>query len=202
MDATTLEAGLRDAFEIELSRLGSSKALYALTGGEMDDDAVRAAAGREADAAAETFGAWAAAERDAGAAALFERAATAGEERRDAVPDDGETPPPYRALDGLADTPERLGGFLARTLVVGAVVGQMVGFFVGAADPRAADEFRDVRDALDDQREAALAALDDACTDETDWTRAEESATAALDAAYDQYVERLEALGVKPKNVC
>ena len=81
--------------------------------------------------------------------------------------------------------------------MTGKVLDQVVGFFVGNADPQTAGTFRDVRDETDERREAAEAALDE---DETD--AASETATAVVEAAYDDYVARLEAQGVNPKPVC
>ncbi len=62
-----------------LSRLGSSKALYADTAGEMEPDAVLRAAADAEYAAYETFDAWAADTDDESAAEVF--AATAAEEQ-------------------------------------------------------------------------------------------------------------------------
>jgi membrane-bound ClpP family serine protease len=78
----------------------------------------------------------------------------------------------------------------------------MVGFFVGDADPSTANQFRDLRDGVADDRDRALDALDDACTTDDDWERAAAAATTVVEAAYDDYVETLESMGVKPKNVC
>ena len=59
MDGTTLVDTVTDDLETQLSRLGSSKWLYALTDGDMTGEAVRAAAAADAVAAAETFESWA-----------------------------------------------------------------------------------------------------------------------------------------------
>ena len=40
------------------------------------------------------------------------------------------------------------------------------------------------------------------CDDEPEWEAAEEAAIDVVAAAYDDYVEALEELGVNPKNVC
>ncbi|NNC25007.1 transcription antitermination protein, partial [Salinisphaera sp. USBA-960] len=48
-----------------------------------------------------------------------------------------------------------------------------------------------------------LDALDDAVSDLVeDDAVAREAADAVVEAAYDEYVETLESMGVKPKNVC
>ncbi|MFB6096716.1 MAG: transcription antitermination protein [Haloferacaceae archaeon] len=209
MDGDTFLERLRDDFETELSRLNSSKALYAVTGGEMDAPSVRAAAADEAASAAGLFAAWADDESDAEAAALFADVAEAidGEEgHRDRIGADEGTADTdgllYETISGFDATPERVAGLLARTVVARELVSQMVGFFVGDADPRSADVFRSIRDDLDDQRDRALQVLEDVCEDEGDWDDAMAAAAAALEGAYDYYVETLEGMGVEPKNVC
>jgi hypothetical protein len=77
----------------------------------------------------------------------------------------------------------------------------MVGFFVGDADPAAADRFRSIRTTLDDRRDDVVVALDDLC-EADDWARARSAAAAVVEAAYDDYVAALESMGVEPKNVC
>ncbi|MFB6256240.1 MAG: transcription antitermination protein [Haloplanus sp.] len=196
MDGTTLVDTLADDLETQLSRLGSSKWLYALTDGDMTGKAVRAAAAADAAAAAETFGSW--------DADPFDALATSAADRRDAVDADA-TPADRHASDTLAalEAPiARLGGALGYYLVLDRTVGQMVGFFVGDADPSTANQFRDLRDGIADDRERVIDALDDACTTDDDWERAAAAATTVVEAAYDDYVETLESMGVKPKNVC
>ncbi|WP_049937864.1 hypothetical protein [Haloplanus natans] len=194
MDGTTLVDTLTDDLETQLSRLGSSKWLYALTDGDMTGEAVRAAAAADAAAAAETFASW--------NADPFDALATSAADRRDAVDADA-TPADRHAHDALAaldDPVTRLGGALGYCLVLDRTVGQMVGFFVGDADPSTANQFRDLRDGVG--RDRVLDALDDACTTDDDWERAADAATTVVEAAYDDYVETLESMGVKPKNVC
>jgi hypothetical protein len=203
MNGDELAGTIRSDRETALSRLGSSKALYAATGGEMDGESVRTAVAAEAARAARVFAGWADDEADADAAALFADVAEAeGARREDVAGDVGVAPldhPMYDALAALSGTEERLGGLLARSLVARATVEQAVGFFVGDADPRSADEFRSLKSALSDQRAAAVAAIDDhGGVDEA----AADAARAVVDVAYDHYVERLESMGIKPKNVC
>jgi hypothetical protein len=78
MDATDLEARVRADRETELSRLSSSKALYAATGGEMDREAVVRAAADRAAAAHECYRAWA---DDGPGADRFEEVAAAEADR-------------------------------------------------------------------------------------------------------------------------
>jgi len=206
MDGSSLTAAVRSESETELSRLSSSKALYAATGGEMEAAAVRRATAGEARRGAEVVADWA---DDAGgeAATLFADVAATLREQHERVDADAEPVdhPMYDRLAGLDGTVERLAGLLARTLVAHGVVGQAVGFFVGDADPSTADEFRGLRDELDDQRERVEATLEAVVGDddgEADEAAALQAAAAVVDAAYDWYVETLESMGVKPKNVC
>jgi len=196
MNGTTLVDTVTDDLETQLSRLGSSKWLYALTDGDMTGEAVRAAAAADAAAAAETFDSW--------GGDPFDALATSAADRRDAIDADA-TPADRRTDDALADLDghvSRLGGALGHVLVLDRTLGQMVGFFVGDADPSTADQFRNLRTGVDEDRARVVDALDDACATDDDWDRAAAAATAVVEAAYDDYVERLESMGVKPKNVC
>ena len=204
-DGESLLAAVREAEETPLSRLGSSKSLYAVTDGEMTAAAVRSAAADDAAAAAALFDAWAA-DTTGPAADAFADAAARARRHVDAVdPGDRDPPeglPPYDYLGTLDGAAARAGGLLGRALVVGKRLEQTVGFFVGDADPQGADEMRDLRADLDAERADAVALLDAVCADAADWERAHEAAAGVVEAAYDDYVERLEAMGVKPKNVC
>jgi hypothetical protein len=205
MDATDLEARVRADRETELSRLSSSKALYAATGGEMDREAVVRAAADRAAAAHECYRAWA---DDGPGADRFEEVAAAEADRLATVEALGATGDPDRGpreYDRLAEfeTPaERAGGLLGETLVTDAAVGQTTAFFVGDADPQTASTFREMGEEIDQRREAALALVEAVAADETDRERAREAADAVVEAAYGAYVDGLEAIGVNPKPVC
>ncbi len=199
---------VRDDNETALSRLGSSKSLYAATGGEMDAGPVLEAAADAEHVAAQTFHAWAADEFNDEATVVFETTAAEEDEHADAVlaelddyqPDDDATGM-QAYLRGLDDTVERAGALVGRILATEKSKEQLTGFFVGQADPQTASVFRDLKGDLDDQRERALALLDDVCED-ADWQTAKDAADAAIQAAYDEYTEQLEAMGVNPKPVC
>jgi hypothetical protein len=202
-DGEALLDAVRAAEETPLSRLGSSKALYAVTDGEMTAAAVRAATATDAARAADLFGSWAD-ESTGPAAETFADAAARAAAHRDAVdtaPDDDPLAL-YDHLAVLSGDVERAAGLLGRALVVGARLEQTVGFFVGDADPQSAQAMRDLRADVDAEREDAVSLLDAVCAAEDDRTHAAETASDVVQAAYDDYVERLEAMGVKPKNVC
>jgi Asp-tRNA(Asn)/Glu-tRNA(Gln) amidotransferase C subunit len=197
---------LRDDHETALSRLGSSKSLYALTGGEMDAAHVTRAAADEATIAARTFDAWAQDEDTEAAADLFADVAETSRAHAERVePDDYEPVDSLRVYahcDSVEGTVERLAALAAARLVTGKTVEQMVGFFVGDADPTTANTFRDLRGDVETQRDDAAELLADTCTDDDEWDRAREAADAVVEVAYDDYVDTLEGMGVKPKNVC
>ncbi|AAG20483.1 MULTISPECIES: hypothetical protein [Halobacterium] len=210
MDASELHDAVRTANDTALSRLGSSKSLYADTGGEMDPDPVLVAAADAEYAAAETFAAWADTEPHADAQAAF--ATTASEERDhyDAVRGELDAHEPasddanamHTHLRGLDTTAARLGGLLGRILATEKSKEQFTGFFVGQADPQTAQLFRDLKGDLDDQLERTLDLLDAVCAADDDWQTASDAADAAIQAAYDEYTAQLESMGVNPKPVC
>ncbi|MFD1594184.1 transcription antitermination protein, partial [Haloplanus litoreus] len=181
--------------DLHLHLVGSSSSIYA-------DYARRVAA-----AAADRFESWAA-DADDEAAPLFSDLAATAADRRETVDSDTDPAPEpadrrtYETLAGLDGAASRLGGALGHSLVTDRTAGQMVGFFVGDADPSTAGTFRDLRSAAADDRDRIVDALDSLCDDEEDWNRARRAATAVVEAAYEDYVETLESMGIKPKNVC
>ena len=200
---------VREANRTALSRLGSSKSLYADTMGDMDADAVLGAAADAEHHAAETYAAWAESEADPEVSEAFETTAAEEREHYDTVTGkldehepSGEVPAIHDHLRSLDETVERLGGFVGRTLAAEASKSQTVGFFVGQADPQTAQAFREMNGDLDAQLERALSLLAEHCETEADWERAEAAASEAIQAAYEEYTERLEGMGVNPKPVC
>lgn len=209
MDASELHDSVRGDNDTALSRLGSSKSLYAATGGEMEAEPVLESAADAEHAAAETFAAWADSEDDPEAAAAFE--ATAAEERDhyeavlgelDDYEASGDPSAMQQHLRGLDGTVARAGGLLGRILATEKSKEQLTGFFVGQADPQTAQLFRGLKGDLDDQLERTLDLLDSVCETDDDWQTASDAADAAVQTAYDEYTEQLEAMGVNPKPVC
>lgn len=209
MNADEFVETVRDRNETELSRLGSSKSLYADTAGEMEPEAVMRAAANAERAAAETFAAWADG-ADGDAREVFR--VTADEEEShyeqvvaalDEEPDAPDSVPAIQSyLRGLEDTTERLGALVGRTLAAEKSKEQTTGFFVGQAKPQLASRFRDLSGDLDDQLTRATELLEQRCGTDEEWERALDAASTAIGAAYDEYTERLESMGVNPKPVC
>jgi hypothetical protein len=204
MNGDELASDLRDDHETEFSRLGSSKAMYALTGGEMDGEQVRAAAATDALAFAAVLDGWSEGASDA-TETLYADLADAARDHATAVDDDpslDEEPPLYDALAEFDATAARLGGLLGRYLVVSEYASQMVGFFVGDADPMAANDFRNFRSEIDAEHDRVVDAVDSVCGTDDEWAAARDAAETVIEVAYDDYVETLESMGIKPKNVC
>jgi hypothetical protein len=206
---------VREANRTALSRLGSSKALYADTGGDIERETVLRATAAAERAAAETYESWAESEAqrasEASGAAAEAFAAVAEEERghydlvSDLIDEDvaaEEAPAIQRYLRERETTVERAGGFLGRTLAAEKSKDQLVGFFVGQADPSTTRKIREMNGDLGGQLERALALLESVCEDDADWEAAGDAADGAIQAAYEEYTERLEGMGVNPKPVC
>jgi len=204
MDSQEFVETVREESSTPLSRLGSSKALYADTEGEMDDDAVVQAAADRAHFAAERFEAWAdeasgeVGELFADAAATErDHAETAADERGEYEP--GDAPAVVAHLESVSGTAERLGAFVGWALAAGNNADQVVGYFVGQASPRTASTFRAFGDDYDEYVERASDLLAAAADDTDDAVAA---AADAIEADYEAYFETLEDLGVNPKPVC
>jgi len=86
-------------------------------------------------------------------------------------------------------------GLVGLPLVLDRLFLQGISFFVNEADEARADLFRDLRETTDGIRDSA-ADLD------VDEERARNAASAVVTAAYDEYVDRLEAMGFDPKPIC
>jgi len=210
-DTADFVDAVRDANATALSRLGSSKALYAETDGDLDAEHVLRAAAVAEDAASETFAAWADDESNAVAADLFDSVADEEADHYETVA--GEIDDPPRAADadlpaiqsvlrGFDDTVERAGGLVGRCLVAKKSKEQYTGYFVGDASPQTASIFRELGGDVEDQIDAAADLVAAVCEDDADRERAHDAASEAIQAAYDEYTESLEAMGVNPKPVC
>ncbi|MDQ2050884.1 rubrerythrin family protein [Natronolimnohabitans sp. A-GB9] len=209
-DSESFVETVREDNQTALSRLGSSKSLYADTGGDIDTEPVLRATADAEHAAKETFREWADSESHEAAREAFET--TADEEKShyetvlEQLDDDGYDPEAVPALHeylrDLESTVERVGGFIGRLLASKRSKEQVVGYFVGDADPQTASVFREFGEDLDDQLERAQQLLEDVCTDDDDRELALEAATGAIEAAYEEYVENMEAMGANPKPVC
>lgn len=210
VDPERFVEAVREENQTPLSRLGSSKSLYADTDGELDRKPVLEAVARAEHAAWQTFQSWADDESNDETRAFFERVAEQERIHYERVADrlDADwspsepTPALHEDLRARSETVDRLGAFVGRVLASKRSKDQVIGYFVGNADPQTADMFRDFGDQLDEQLTGASALLESIVTGEAEYDRALEAASDAIGAAYDEYVESLEALGANPKPVC
>lgn len=209
-DSEAFIEAVREDNQTALSRLGSSKSLYADTGGDIDTKPVLEATADAEYAARQTFLEWADDESHDEARKAFER--TAEEERDhyetvlDHLGDDEYEPDRLPALHeymrGLESTIDRIGAYVGRVLASKRSKDQVVGYFVGDADPQTAGVFREFGADLDAQLDRGEALLEAVCKDEADEEQALAAASGAIEAAYGEYVENLEAMGANPKPVC
>lgn len=209
MDDAEFVERVRDAKATELDRLGSEKALVAETNAALDRETVLERAAAAERRAGETFEQWAATEENESARTPFVDAAEREQTHYEQVCELGDieaTDPETDALHGylreLEGTAERVGaGLVARPLVASRTLLQVINFFINEADESTADTFRGLRSDTDDQVETGAVLLTEVCTDE-EWDAAERAATEAIDRAYTEYADTLEAMGVDPKPVC
>lgn len=209
MDGAALLDSVRTGTETELDRLGSEKSLLAATEARLEPDSVLVTAAATLRTARDTTAEWAEAATDEAAADALETTAHTFGEGFDRVTaeleGDGEDvaalDAPFLALDAEGDIERLAAGTIGVALVLDRLLLQGVSFFVNEADSPRADLFRDLRGDTDAVLATGQSALDDCCTGE-DWDRAETAATAVIAAAYDDYVDRLEAMGFDPKPIC
>ncbi|MFB6297249.1 MAG: transcription antitermination protein [Salinirussus sp.] len=194
----SLEDAVRTRRETELDRLGSQKALLAVTDATLERATVLEAAGGAVATARATLADWAADAGDEAVAAALSAAADALREAAARIADSLEADLPggseFVTLEAGSDA-ERVGaGLVGLPLVLDRLFLQCVSFFVNEADGTRADLFRDLR-ATTGEMLAAAADLD------LDGD-AERAAVAVVTAAYEAYVDRLEAMGFDPKPIC
>ncbi|MFC4541003.1 rubrerythrin family protein [Halosolutus amylolyticus] len=209
-DSDAFVETVREENQTALSRLGSSKSLYADTGGDIDTGPVLEATADAEHAAWQTFSGWADDEDHDAAHEAFERTAEEEQGHYETVLDElgtdsyepASVPELHEYLRGRESTIDRVGALIGRILASQRSKDQVVGYFVGDADPQTAGVFREFGDDLDEQLDRAADLLETVCESDADEERALEAASGAIEAAYDEYVENLEAMGANPKPVC
>lgn len=204
MDASDFVDSVQEARKTELSRLGSSKSLFADTDGDLERDPVLRAAAATYGGAADTVGDWAAegGERvgflEGIEGTLRDQYETVAAELDGHELD--ELPAVSGALSAFEGDVERLGALVGWVVVVERKTNQLTGFFTGQADPQTASVFREFGDDFDEITSSLLDALEG--RDDADRDSALSAADTVVAAAYDEYVQVLESHGVNPKPVC
>ncbi len=211
MDGAALLERVREDNETELTRLGSDKSLLAATEARLETDAVLVTAAATLAAASDTVSEWAqTATSDAAEQALQATASRLSDAHEDVAAeltgdentdDIAAVDVPFVSLAGESDIDRVAAATIALPLVLDRLFLQSVSFFVNEADNACADRFRDLRGMTEDILVDGQEALDALCA-EDDWDDAATAATATIDAAYADYVSRLDAMGFDPKPIC
>ncbi|MFB6207231.1 MAG: hypothetical protein ABEJ05_11970 [Haloglomus sp.] len=209
MNGQELVENVRSERATELDRLGSEKSVVAATGAQLEQEPVLSAAARTLDDAADALVAWADETDHEEARAAFADAADTLAGHRDALLDlddgasvRGEPPFDVDQLWTVETTAERVAvGLVAYPLVADRFLLQVINFLVNEGSRGEADTVREARDDLQAMPDEAADLLDAVC-DEDDWVPAGAAANDAIAAAYAEYAERLEEMGVDPKPVC
>jgi hypothetical protein len=209
MDGAALLDSVRTGMETELDRLGSEKSLLAATEARLEPDPVLVTAAATLRTARDTSREWADDAADEAAADALDTTAGTLADAFDRVSTEldggGEDvttlDAPFLALDAGSGAERVAAGTIGGALVLDRLLLQCVSFFVNEADSPRADLFRDLRADTDAMLATGQSALDACCTD-GDWDRAKQAAMGVVEAAYDDYVERLDAMGFDPKPIC
>lgn len=207
MDGSEFLERVRERNKTELTRLGSEKALVATTNAALDRETVLERTAAAERRAAETFEQWEADEEADRVREAFAEAARQEREHYDRVCELGDIEPAKPDTDALhrylrerESTVERVAtGLVARPLVASRTLLQVINFFVNEAETAPADRFREIRSETDEQAETGGSLLAEICDD---WEQAEDAAEDAIEAAYEEYADTLEGMGLDPKPVC
>jgi hypothetical protein len=209
MNGAELVAAVREERATELDRLGSEKALVAVTGAQLEPGPVLSAPARLLAGAAATFADWAGTTDGAAGEAFADVAATTTEhgdallDLTDGVDADGDPPFVVDELRTAETTPERVAaGLVAYPMVAERLLLQVINFLVNEGDRSKADTVRDARSDLQAMVDDAADLLEAVCGNDGDWVTAQKAATDAVGTAYDEYATSLEEMGLDPKPVC
>lgn len=208
MNGEALVEAVREDERTALDRLGSDKAMIAATGADLAADPVLEHVAQTLAGLGDACERWADDTGDENARDLFESAVEAAGEEHEAVvgamTDEpaGDRPAVVAVLDRFETDPERVGALVGVSLAFDRTILQGVNFFVNEADERRANLLRDVRATADTLADEAAVVLDGVCEHEQDWDDATAAASEVIDAAYEAYVDALDALGIDPKPVC
>lgn len=208
MDEDALLERARTAADTELTRLGSEKALLAATDATLDTETILAALATTLDDAADHLAAWAEATDDPPLADALADGATRLETARGELGQVDTDLAPERSWLGAGigapetDVGRAAAGVVGVPLVLDRLCLQSVSFFVNEADTERADVVRAVRDGVADLRDAHLAAVAEWADDADAAETAVEAAAAVVTAAYQEYADRLDKMGLDPKPVC
>lgn len=208
MNGQTLVDEVREARQTELDRLGAEKALLAVTAADLSGGTILRRIAVSLSGLRSTLEGWADETTDPPREAFADAAASLEEEHERVVAElgaapSGDPPPPLPTVRRFDRPPERAGAALVgHGLVSDRLLLQAVSFFVNEAETRRADLVRDLRAAATGRVDDGASVLDSLCADGGDWDRARTAAADVVEAAYDDYAETLDGMGLDPKPVC
>jgi hypothetical protein len=207
MNGTDVLETLEEDFETEISRLGSSKALYAISSGDMDGDVVLGSLAARANETASIIAGWSETTDSDEASSLFDSIAAGVEEYAADLADlaseasgSGSTVF-HEYLSSVESLPRQLGALLGWLVVSDQSYLQGVRFFVGSKHSESADLLRDIRGEIDEYQDDVITVIDSVC-DEDEVDAVVAAASGLVEAAYDEYVESLESMGIDVKPIC
>lgn len=209
MDGAALLDSVRASMDTELDRLGSEKSLLAATEARLEPDPVLVTAAAVLVEARDMLRVWADEATADTAADTLGDVATVLDDAFGSIVDeldgDGDgvatLETPFLSLVAEGDVERVAAGTVGLPLVLDRLFLQGVSFFVNEADTGRADLFRDLRSEADGILETGQETLDSLCAGD-DWERAEAAATAVVEVAYEDYADRLDAMGFDPKPIC
>lgn len=210
MDAEGFRERVEAEMGTELDRLGSSKLLVGLTGGDLTRRAVLELAANSEHAARETFAGWADDEDHHEARDAFEVLVDQEREHAERVAALLEAPHEpagggvlHSYLRGRGATIDRVAaGMVGRPMYSVRAYTQIISFFVNEADEATADVFRELKADTDGTIDRGCGLLASLCEDAEDWDRAAATAGYAIQLVYDDYADALAELGLSAKSVC
>lgn len=196
---TAIADRVEAACETELSRIGSEKLLLAATEADIGAATVAGAVAATADEAATRVEGWAETVDDEAAASLLAEAANAYRDIHDVTVEawpeaTGETLVELENPDG--DWARVGAGLVGVGLLLDRLLLQAISYHVNEANAGAADRLREFR--ADVKEVVSLADS----VDDGDQDAAVAGGVKMIDAAYDRYAARLEAMGLDPKPLC
>jgi len=209
MDGQTFVDDIRAGKRTALDRLGSDKALLAVTRADLSAVTILERVALSLEGLRATLSGWAAETTVDPAQSVFADAVASLEGDCERVRSEldtepaGDPPAPVPTVQTFEEPVERVAAaFVGHGLVFDGTLLQAVSFFVNEAERGRADLMRELRSATDDRVDDGAAALDALCADDGEWDDATTAASEVIDAAYDEYTDRLSGMGIDPKPVC
>lgn len=206
MDGQALEARVRAETETELARLASDRALLAATDATLEAEAVLSVVTDALASGEWRLEEWAGAAEDPALAdamaAGADRLAALRADHRDVLPAEPTVEAPVPLGEPGDDLARAAAGLLGLPLALDPLCLQAVSFFVNEADEATADAVREIRSGVGELRADGLPVLADRASAAAAEEEVVAAAGAVIEAAYADYADSLEAMGLDPRPIC